>query len=99
MWYAVIDERTGALRSVGTVLADPLPDGLIGVPLSAERPDLSVVEWDAAQRTMKTRAASPPRRRQVDAFLDEMKLRVPVAAALEAHIRAAWDATNSRGLP
>lgn len=46
MWYAVHD-KTGRLVSTGTVIADPLPDGLTAVPLGDDAP---TGEWDAAQK-------------------------------------------------
>lgn len=42
--YAVYDTATGELRSVGTVVADPLPEGLAAVELD-EAPDLAAHEW------------------------------------------------------
>lgn len=47
-WHAVYDEATGELRSVGTVIANPLPEGLASVPLEAEPVGLV---WDATTRT------------------------------------------------
>lgn len=38
MWIAVYDITTGTLRSTGTVIADPLPDGLASVPCGAVQP-------------------------------------------------------------
>lgn len=46
-WFAVIDESSGALVSVGTVVADPLPKGLSAIALTQERPTGA---WDAALR-------------------------------------------------
>ena len=45
MWYAVHD-ASGALVSLGTVLADPLPADLTAVVLAGE-PDLVAQQWDA----------------------------------------------------
>ena len=38
MWYAVYETVTGRLRSIGTVVADPLPEGLASKEY-AERPE------------------------------------------------------------
>lgn len=57
MWYAVYDSATGALISVGTVLANPLPDGMAYVEY-AERP---VGVWDPATLAFVPAPASPRR--------------------------------------
>lgn len=47
MWYAVYVTATGQLVSVGTVLADPMPAGLL-VKVLDGAPNMAIVEWDAA---------------------------------------------------
>lgn len=47
MWYAVHD-ATGTLVSTGTVIADPLPDGLTAVAVGETRPE---GDWNPATRT------------------------------------------------
>lgn len=42
-WYAVYREADGELVSTGTVVADPLPDGLVAKPLDTEPAGV----WDA----------------------------------------------------
>lgn len=62
MWYAVHDE-SGRLLSVGTTLADPLPDGLTAVVLAGE-PDLASQQWDEAARDFVSR----PQARVMDPY-------------------------------
>lgn len=58
MWYAVYETATGALRSVGTVLADPLPAGLSSVAIGQDHPS---GDWDSASRTFVPRSTLPER--------------------------------------
>ncbi len=51
--FAVFDIASGALISVGSVVADPLPAGMAALDISAV--DMAVSEWDAATRTMVPR--------------------------------------------
>lgn len=46
-WFAVIDDVTGELVSTGTVLADPMPAGLVVIKLGEDHP---TGEWDTAAR-------------------------------------------------
>lgn len=55
MWHAVHD-ASGALVSLGTVLADPLPAGLTAVALAGE-PDPLTHEWSAQELAFVPRAA------------------------------------------
>lgn len=48
MWYAIYNTATGALVSSGTVIANPLPDGLASVECGQSQP---AGEWDAATLT------------------------------------------------
>ena len=55
MHYAVYVLATGALQSVGSVVADPLPEGL-GVVELEDAPDLGAVEWDPVALAFVPRA-------------------------------------------
>jgi hypothetical protein len=57
MHYLVIDDATGALVSEGTVLADPLPAGLVVIAVP-EAPDWAAVEWAVTIRALRPRAAA-----------------------------------------
>jgi hypothetical protein len=48
-WYAVYEEATGRLRSLGQVVADPLPAGLVAASLDS-LPDLKNRVWDDVAR-------------------------------------------------
>lgn len=48
-WYAVYVASNGRLRSIGTIVASPLPPGLASVEL-AQRPT-DAEEWDETTRT------------------------------------------------
>lgn len=96
MWYAVVEDGSGGLRSLCTVVADPLPAGLVALALGAERPDLSSLAWDGRVRSFGPRPPAPPPERQIDMLMDELRGRATVSPALEADLRAAWDSTNTR---
>ena len=49
MWYAIYEELTGKLKSLGTILPDPIPEGLLCKEL-AEKPDLKIQVWDTETR-------------------------------------------------
>ena len=53
-WYAVYETATGALKSVGTVVADPLPAGLSALALSTQ-PAGQV--WNASTLAFETPVA------------------------------------------
>lgn len=55
MWYAVYRSDSGALVSVGTVLADPLPEGLE----VREYADWPVGAWDAETRSFVIQPPPP----------------------------------------
>lgn len=61
-WYAVYDSETGALRSVGSVVADPLPEGLEAREYE-ERP---TGVWDAGELDFVPREERPPRLPRVE---------------------------------
>jgi hypothetical protein len=50
-WFAVVVDADGTLVSVGTVVADPLPLGLVAIDFGADRPDQGDVRWNPAKRT------------------------------------------------
>jgi hypothetical protein len=56
MWHAIYDIATGELRSTGTVLADPLPEGLASMPCGDMRP---TGEWNASTHMFDAPAAEP----------------------------------------
>lgn len=58
MHYAVYRTDTGALHSVGSVVADPLPEGLAALELTVA-PDLGAVEWDPVSLAFVARSADP----------------------------------------
>jgi hypothetical protein len=51
-WFAVIEDATGRLASVGTILPPTLPAGYIAQTL-AERPNFALVQWNAATRAFE----------------------------------------------
>ena len=60
-WFIIIRRDTGAACSIGTVVADPLPDGLEAIALSGadgERLRDGTGRWDEATRSVV--AVSPP---------------------------------------
>jgi hypothetical protein len=57
MWYAVYDMATGALVSVGTVIADPLPSGMSSQALVAEPTGL---RWNTTTLAFEPPASTLP---------------------------------------
>jgi hypothetical protein len=60
IWFMVVDDG-GEWTSLGTVLADPMPSGLVAVPLSdADAAALNRGRgyWDAASRSVVMRPES-----------------------------------------
>ena len=49
MWYAIIEKATGRLHSLGTVLADPMPDKF-EVKELGESFNQEGLEWDSATK-------------------------------------------------
>lgn len=47
MWYAVVEEASGRLHSVATVLAEEMPDKYVVIPLGEDF-DPAGKEWDAS---------------------------------------------------
>jgi hypothetical protein len=57
-WFAVIQCDTGEAYSVGTDIADPMPPGLVAVPLSdadADALNRGRGYWDATSRSVVMR--------------------------------------------
>lgn len=55
-WFAIYRLDTGALQSVGTVLASPLPDGLAARDVGKDQPD---GRWNPAALRFEALAANP----------------------------------------
>jgi hypothetical protein len=87
MFYAVYELATGALRSVGSVVADPLPDGLAALELSGA-PDFGAVAWDPATRAFAPRP--PAVELSAEAFRERFtfaeRVAIKQAAAADARV-------------
>jgi hypothetical protein len=54
-WHLLYNTTTGASVSIGTVIADPLPEGITALPFSDEQGEglqNGSLIWDAASRTL-----------------------------------------------
>jgi hypothetical protein len=59
-WHLLYNTATGQSVSIGTVIADPLPEGITALPLTDEQGEglqNGSLIWDAATRTL---IATPP---------------------------------------
>jgi hypothetical protein len=59
-WHLLYNTTTGQSVSIGTVIADPLPEGITALPLTDEQGEglqNGSLIWDAATRTL---IATPP---------------------------------------
>ena len=66
-WWAIVRAADGELVSVGTRVADPLPEGLAVLPLDHE-PDWSVERWNPVGRCCEPAPAEPARVSPIDAM-------------------------------
>lgn len=80
-WFAVVDDKSGRLVSQGTVLADPLPDGLVAVEIVEQNPE--GFAWNEATRAFDIALKAP-----LDAKAE--------LAQLVARIEAAQDITEAK---
>jgi hypothetical protein len=70
-WHLLYNTTTGQSVSIGTVIADPLPEGITALPLTdAEGEGLQngSLIWDAASRTL---IATPPPSMSAADWVDE----------------------------
>lgn len=81
IWYAVFDEKTGRLVSQGSVLADPLPEGLTAVEIPEQNPE--GLAWNVETRAFDIPIAPP-----LDSKVE--------LAQLVAKIEAARDLTEAK---
>ncbi len=73
-WHLLYNTTTGASVSIGTVIADPLPEGITALPLTdAEGEGLQngTLIWDAATRTL---IPTPPPTQTAEQHLDAVGL-------------------------
>jgi hypothetical protein len=73
-WHLLYNTATGQSVSIGTVIADPLPEGITALPLTdAEGEGLQngSLIWDAASRTL---IATPPPTVTAEEHLDAVGL-------------------------
>lgn len=81
-WEAIVNEATGRLVSVGTVIADPLPAGLVSISLPSRPPDVDM--WDEA-----TRGFIPRPVKVLADRLDDLDAMQPFRVAVQRRDRAA----------
>lgn len=97
MWYAIYDVATGQLRSVGTVLTDPLPSGLAAVECGDSRPD---GEWSSVTLEFVPRSPLPDRWTKYE-FLMRMtaaeRIAIRTAAASDPIVDDFMDMLNVSG--
>jgi hypothetical protein len=55
-WFAITNTLSGELVSIASVLADPLPVGLIAL-LQVTEPDLRASQWNSSLRLFEARPA------------------------------------------
>jgi hypothetical protein len=73
-WHLLYNTTTGQSVSIGTVIADPLPEGITALPLSDEQGEglqNGSLIWDAATRTL---IATPPPAVTAEEHLDAVGL-------------------------
>lgn len=87
VWYAVYDTTTGDLLSLGTIVTDPLPEGVGQLELVSQ-PGSELV-WDTITRTFVLRDPDP--------LVDRAYEDLPADASLAA-VWAALDPTQDEAL-
>ena len=73
-WHLLYDTATGASISIGTVIADPLPEGITALPLTDEQGEglqNGSLKWDEATRTL---IATPPPAKTAEEHLESVGL-------------------------
>jgi len=91
-WHLLYNSTTGESVSIGTVIADPLPEGITALPLTdAEGEGLQngSLIWDAATRTL---IPTPPPAMLAEEFLESVGLggnRQPTLLYLRQSLAAA----------
>jgi hypothetical protein len=91
-WHLLYNTTTGESVSIGTVIADPLPDHLTALPLTDEQGEglqNGTLIWDAASRTLIT---TPPPTQTAEEHLDAVGLggnRQPTLLYLRQSLAAA----------
>jgi hypothetical protein len=73
-WHLLYNTATGASVSIGTVIADPLPEGITALPLTDEQGEglqNGSLKWDEATRTL---VPTPPAAVTAEAWLDSVGL-------------------------
>jgi hypothetical protein len=73
-WHLLYNTTTGASVSIGTVIADPLPEAITALPLADEQGEElqnGSLIWDAATRTL---IATPPPTQTAEEHLDAVGL-------------------------
>ena len=81
-WQVVYRESDGAIVSVGTVIADPLPPGLAKKPIAGPP---GHVDWNPATLEWDTRPAPGPDVDRVDEFIAKLG---PNGRRTDATVRA-----------
>lgn len=81
IWYGIYEDKTGRLVSQGTVIADPLPEGLVAVEIAEQNPE--GFAWNP-----ETRAFDIPLKAPLDTKTE--------LAQLVARIEAAQDLTAAK---
>jgi hypothetical protein len=73
-WHLLYNTTTGRSVSIGTVIADPLPEGITALPLTDEQGEglqNGSLIWDAASRTL---IPTPPPSMLAEEFLESVGL-------------------------
>jgi hypothetical protein len=73
-WHLLYNTTTGESVSIGTVIADPLPEGITALPLTDEQGEglqNGSLIWDAASRTL---VPTPPPTQTAEEHLDAVGL-------------------------
>jgi hypothetical protein len=91
-WHLLYNTTTGESVSIGTVIADPLPEGITALPLTdaeGEGMQNGSVIWDAASRTL---IPTPPPTQTAEEHLESVGLagdRQPTLLYLRQSLTAA----------
>jgi hypothetical protein len=97
MWHAIYNSATGALVSIGTVLADPLPAGLVALDVGETMPD---GDWSSATLSFVARSTLPETWTKYE-FKQRMtaaeRVAVRAAAASNAVVADFMDLLDSSG--
>jgi hypothetical protein len=97
-WFAVYEDATGVLLSVGTVISSPLAAGLVAVFVGTVDPIQNNMIWDSTRRMFMPAPPDPAQRDLALEIRNHATLSALSVSARTAVLTAATDILESVGV-